>query len=133
VIGLDTNVLVRYLAQDHPAQAKAATQLIEEGLTSQAPGFVSIVVLCEIIWVLEACYDAKREAIVAILETLMETSVIVVDSASAVRAALSHEKIDLADAIIHELGRARACAKTVTFDRKFARLDGVELLDSGPE
>lgn len=128
MIALDTNVLVRYLAQDDLRQAKAATRLIEERLTPRTPGFVSAVVVCEVIWVLEDCYDATRAKIVSIIETLLDSRTIVVDGASAVRAALAHEKIELADAIIHELGRARRCEKTVTFDRRFARLEGVELL-----
>ena len=128
MIALDTNVLVRYLAQDDPDQAKAATRLMERKLTRRAPGFVSAVVLCELVWVLEDCYSLPRREIVSIVERLLDSSAILVDCASAARAALAHERIELADAIIHEIGRARRCEKTVTFDREFARLDGVELL-----
>jgi predicted nucleic-acid-binding protein len=128
MIALDTNVLVRYLAQDDPDQAKAATRFIEQRLTPRAPGFVSAVVLCEVVWVLLDCYDVKRAGIVSIIEGLLGSREIVLDGASAVRAALAHSNIDLVDAIIHEIGRARRCEKTVTFDRKFARLEGVELL-----
>lgn len=54
MIALDTNVLVRYLAQDDREQARVATRFIEEHLTADDPGFVSTIVLCEIIWVLES-------------------------------------------------------------------------------
>jgi len=128
VIALDANVLVRYLAQDDREQAKAATRLIEERLTAGDPGFISAIVLCEIIWVLESCYDLKRADIVSIIKTLLDTRQIVVGEANAVGAALNHSSVDLVDAIIHEVGRSHQCQRTVTFDRKFARLAGVELL-----
>lgn len=128
MIALDTNVLVRYLAQDNPDQARVAARFIEQRLTPQTPGFVSTVVLCEVVWVLDDCYDVERAGLVSIIQGLLGSREVVIDCASAVRSALAHEKIDLADAIIHEIGRARRCEKTVTFDRKFARLEGVELL-----
>jgi predicted nucleic-acid-binding protein len=130
VIALDTNVLVRYLAQDDPAQAQTATRFIEERLMADDPGFISTVVLCEIVWVLETCYQVATAEVAAIVKQLLDTRQIVVDEANAVRAALNHSSVDLVDAIIHELGRSRGCQATVTFDRKFARLEGVELLGS---
>lgn len=128
MIALDTNVLVRYLAQDDREQARAATRLMEDGLTAGDPGFISTIVLCETIWVLESCYDSKRSDIVSIIKALLDTRQIVVGEANAVRAALNHSSVDLVDAIIHEVGRTHQCRTTVTFDRKFARLAGVELL-----
>ncbi|MBG0797958.1 type II toxin-antitoxin system VapC family toxin [Methylocystis sp. L43] len=128
MIALDTNVLVRYLAQDDREQAKAATRFIEEALTAGDPGFISAIVLCEIIWVLESRYDLKRTEVVSIIKALLDTRQIVIGEANAVRAALNHSSVDLVDAIIHEVGRSRQCQRTVTFDRKFARLAGVELL-----
>lgn len=129
MIALDTNVLVRYLAQDDPAQARTATRFIEERLTADDPGFISTIVLCEIVWVLETCYHVARANLVSIVKALLDTRQIVVDEANAVRAALNHSSVDLVDAIIHEAGRSHQCRATVTFDRKFARLDGVELLE----
>ena len=128
MIALDTNVLVRYLAQDDREQAKAATRFIEEALTAGDPGFISAIVLCEIIWVLESRYDLKRTDVVSIIKALLDTRQIVIGEANAVRAALNHSSVDLVDAIIHEVGRSQQCQMTVTFDRKFARLAGVELL-----
>jgi predicted nucleic-acid-binding protein len=56
MIGLDTNVLVRYFAQDHPVQARTATEIVEERLTAQNPGFISTVVMAETVWVLDRAY-----------------------------------------------------------------------------
>ncbi len=52
MIGLDTNVVVRYIMQDDPKQSPKATRLIES-LTSDAPGFVPLVAVIELVWVLE--------------------------------------------------------------------------------
>jgi len=56
--GLDTNVLVRYLAQDDARQSAIATRWIEEELSPSQPGFVSLVVLVEVCWVLQRLYSA---------------------------------------------------------------------------
>jgi predicted nucleic-acid-binding protein len=67
VIGLDTNVLVRYLAQDEPAQSAAATQLLE-GFMSHAPGFISTVTLVETVSVLARAYGTPRPDIATIMK-----------------------------------------------------------------
>ena len=63
VIGLDTNVLVRYLVQDDPSQSARAMHLIEKRLTQSNPGFISIVAMVETVWVLERAYDFSRQQI----------------------------------------------------------------------
>lgn len=131
MIALDTNVLVRYLAQDDAEQALAATHLIEEELSARRPGFLSVIVVCEILWALEDCYAIPKECRIIILRELLAAPQLVVEHAGAVKAAMAHDG-DLSDAIMHELGRARGCERTVTFDKKFARIDGVELLPAPP-
>jgi predicted nucleic-acid-binding protein len=56
MIGLDANILVRHLAQDDPIQSRKATELIEQRLTEENPGFVSVVAMAETVWVLERAY-----------------------------------------------------------------------------
>jgi predicted nucleic-acid-binding protein len=70
VIGLDTNVLVRYFAQDEPDQAAIATRLIE-GFTPEAPGFISTVTLVETVWVLSGAYKMPKPEITAVIEGLL--------------------------------------------------------------
>jgi predicted nucleic-acid-binding protein len=53
MIGLHTNILVRYLTQDDPVQSRKATEIIERRLTEEQPGFVSIVAMVETVWVLD--------------------------------------------------------------------------------
>ena len=59
MIGLDTNVLVRYIMQDDPKQAALANKLIE-GLTAATPGYVSLVAIVELVWVLESAFHLTR-------------------------------------------------------------------------
>lgn len=128
MIAIDTDILVRYLAQDNSAQAPLATALFEGRLSAAEPGFVSLVVLCEMIHVLERLYDRSRDEIAMIVEGLIESAQIVVDEADIVRAALAYPNIALSDAIVQAVACDRGCAHTLTFDRNFSRLPGVELL-----
>jgi predicted nucleic-acid-binding protein len=72
MIGLDTNVIVRYIVQDDPAQSSAAAKLMDS-LSPDAPGFVAMVVAVELVWVLQSCYRSKRDEIVHVLETLLRS------------------------------------------------------------
>ncbi len=131
MIGLDTNVLVRYLTQDDPAQSPRATRLIERTLSEDNPGFVSIVAMVETVWVLERAYGLSAREIAGAIERMLQASVLIVDSEQAVFEAMTALKDDrgsFADTLIGALGEAAGCAKTVTFDRKAARLAGFELL-----
>jgi predicted nucleic-acid-binding protein len=131
VIGLDTNVLVRYLAQDDAAQARVATTLIEKELTSEAPGFISLIVLVETLWVLEDCYDCSKERSIEILQRILRVKQLVIEEAQVVsRAAqvFSTSSADFADCLIERIGHARGCDHTVTFDRGAAKIPGMKLL-----
>ena len=130
MIALDTNVLVRYLVEDDPVQAHAARTFIETKLSDDTPGFVSLSVLCELVWTLGHAYRFSRNAITGVIEALLESRQIEIERASVVALAIGDDRADLTDAIIHEVGRANGCDRTVTFDRKFARLPGVEILET---
>jgi len=131
VIGLDTNVLVRYLSQDDPIQAAAANALIEGTLTTDSPGFISIVVLAELVWVLEAGYRCDRTQVCAVLEQLLRAKALVVEHADVAWRALrqfASSKADFADCLIERAGHANSCEYTVTFDRLAARHAGMRAL-----
>ena len=131
MIGLDTNVLVRYIAQDDPAQSPQATRLIES-LTAEEPGFVSIVAAIELVWVLTGCYAAGREHIFAVLETLLQTREIMVEQTDTVWKALrkyKEGKADFADCLIERAGAAAGCAHTASFDRAAIRDCGMRPID----
>ena len=122
MIGLDTNVLVRYIAQDEPEQAAAATRLIE-GFTTEAPGFISTVTLVETVWVLARAYKAPKNAIAGVIEGLLRARELVVENAEAhylALAAFQGAPADYADAVIAQAGKQAGCERTVTFDRRAA-------------
>jgi predicted nucleic-acid-binding protein len=130
MIGLDTNVLVRYLTQDDPTQSPKATEIIERRLTEEKPGFVSIVAMVETVWVLERAYGLTSLEIVRAVERILQTDVLLVEDEQEVFAAmiaLKNGQGSFADAVIAALGAKRGCSLTLTFDRKALRLPGFEL------
>lgn len=131
MIGLDTNVLVRYLAQDEPAQSAAATQLIE-GFTAEAPGFISTVALVETAWVLARAYRTPRPDIAAIIEGLLRAQELVVEQSETHYLALGTYQAtaaDYADAVIAQAGKRVGCDETMTFDRRAAQGAQMRLLE----
>jgi len=130
MIGLDTNILVRYLTQDDPRQSPKATELIEQRLTEQDPGFISVAAMAEIVWVLERAYGFADEDIAAAVERMLQADVLVVESEREVftaMVALKEGQGSFADALIGALGAKAGCSRTLTFDRNAARLAGFEL------
>lgn len=128
MVGLDTNVLVRYLAQDDPVQAARATRLIEKELTERDPGYISIVVLVETCWVLKRLYGASPDEVRTTVRGLLDARQLKVENRLAVaRAVAASVGDDFADALISELAREAGCARTVTFDRRAAKA-GMALL-----
>ncbi|HRK68941.1 MAG TPA: type II toxin-antitoxin system VapC family toxin [Hyphomonas sp.] len=131
MIGLDTNVVIRYVVQDDARQSAAATRLIEKTLSATQPGFISLVTLAEIGWVLEECYGADRARVAAVVEGLLSSRQILVEQAEVAWRALRAWKdssADLSDALIGQVALAAGCSKVATFDKKAAKLGGFELL-----
>jgi predicted nucleic-acid-binding protein len=131
MIGLDTNVLVRYIAQDDPKQSPKATRLIES-FSSDTPGYISIVSVVELVWVLSACYASSRSEICVVLETLLRTKVLVVAQADTVWKAVRLYKVgkaDFADCLIERSANEAGCAYTVSFDRDAIKACGMKLVD----
>jgi predicted nucleic-acid-binding protein len=131
VIGLDSNILVRYLAQDDPAQAARATNLIERKLSDSRPGYVSLPALVEVIWVMVRCYGADRALVRSTVEGLLSSASLRVQEAEQVWKALetyAKGKADFSDALIAHLGLAAGCSETYTFDAAAAREPGFSLL-----
>jgi predicted nucleic-acid-binding protein len=130
MIGLDTNVLVRYLVQDDPVQSAKATEFIE-GLTEDEPGFVSLVAIAETAWVLEHAYGLADQAIAATFERLLQIDVLVIDREQEVfiaMVALKEGRGSFVDALIAALDAKAGCSQTFTLDRKAMGLPGFALL-----
>lgn len=130
MIGLDTNILVRYLTQDDPIQSAKAREIVERRLTEEEPGFVSIVAMVETVWVLERAYRLRPHEIVGAVERMLQTDVLVVENEQEVFAAmiaLKEGQGSFANAVIAALGAKVGCSSTLTFDRQALRLPGFEL------
>lgn len=129
MIALDTNVLVRFLVQDDPEQARVAAGVIDR-LTDAEPGFVGREVLVELVWVLERAYGYGRAEISGALDGLLSSTELLIEAADDVGAALDRYRGDFgfADLMIAAAARRAGAGELVTFDRKAARLPGVRLL-----
>jgi predicted nucleic-acid-binding protein len=130
MIGLDTNILVRYVTQDDPAQSAKAIEVIERRLTEEIPGFVSIVAMVETVWVLDRAYGLTPQEVAAVVERMLQTDVLVIENEQEVFTAMIALKEGLgsfADCVIAALGARAGCSSTVTFDHKALRLPGFRL------
>jgi predicted nucleic-acid-binding protein len=130
MLALDTNVLVRYLAQDDARQSALANRLIETQLAPAERGFISLVALLETVWVMESRYGADAATVHAILTDLLDTAAFEVQEAQAVRAAAAlyaRGGVDLHDCLIVALAAQRH-ATVVSFDTRAAKRLGMQLL-----
>jgi hypothetical protein len=130
MIGLDTNVLVRYIMQDDAKQSPQATKLMDS-LDTDQPGFVSLVSIVELYWVLTSCYDLSGQQVKQALESLLRTKQIIVDRADQVLRALrvfDEGKADFADCLIERTASSAGCTETLTFDVGAAKHAGMRLI-----
>ena len=124
MIGLDMNVLLRYLAQDDPAQSPRATEIITRRLSEEEPGFVSLVTVLEVAWVLRSLYKRSRQEIASDIEMILAADTLEVQNEQQVYhavVALRNGTGTFEDALIGSLGIWRGCSVTFTFDEKAAQ------------
>ena len=129
MIGLDSNILIRYVTQDDPIQSAKAAEIIEQRLSEVNPGFVSVVAMVESVWVLDRAYGLSTQEIATAVERMLQTAVLVVEDEQEIftaMIALKEGNGSFADAVIAALGSRAGCSCTLTFDRKALRLSGFE-------
>ncbi|WP_420239302.1 PIN domain-containing protein [Telmatobacter bradus] len=130
MIGIDTNVLIRYFVRDDPKQTHIATELIFS-LSVDEPGWIAIPVLVETVWTLRRTYRLERAAIAAILEQMLASRELFVEQRELAQQALAvfrSTRADFADCLIAASARRAGCERLVTFDRVAARDAGMEFL-----
>jgi predicted nucleic-acid-binding protein len=124
--GIDTNVLVRYIVQDNPAQSKQANQFIKNStMTEENVIFIPAIVLCELVWVLESCYGYQKQDIITVLEKILKTQQFCIKPLEVLWNALRDYQqlnIDFADSYIAHINAFHECEYTATCDKKAARL-----------
>ncbi len=119
MIGVDTNVLVRYIVEDDPKQSPAAFAMIDRLLERGERLFIPQIVVCELVWVLAFAYKYKRAEIVTILNTLRRGAQVTVEGADQVKRAIdayAAGRGDVADFLIAERAEAVGCSAVATFD-----------------
>jgi predicted nucleic-acid-binding protein len=143
MIGLDTNILLRYLVQDDPVQFPHATEIITRRLTEEEPGFVRVVTILEVVWVLKNLYKRSRQEVASDIEMILAADTLEVQNEQQVYhavVALRNGTGTFEDALIGSLGIWRGCSATLTFDEKaaqrlhagFGNRDGTSIPGPGP-
>jgi predicted nucleic-acid-binding protein len=128
--GLDTNVLVRYIVRDDPAQAERADAALGE-CSAEEPGFVALISLAETAWVLRSYYRMPKAVLITCIERLFNAENLVLESAHAIRQALdrfARGNCDFTDCLIERSGHLAGCRHTFTFDVNAAKASGMKLL-----
>jgi predicted nucleic-acid-binding protein len=131
VTGVDTNVLVRYLTKDDLPQATLVIERIERAEHDGERLFVSVIVLCELCWVLSYTFSQTKEELLAVLDGLLQTSVFEIERLPQVTAALNRYRqgrAGFADYLIGEIAGTAGCTETLTFDRKLKGTPGFRVL-----
>lgn len=131
MIGIDTNVLVRYITQDDAVQSLIASNWIEETCSIESPGWISVIVLCEIVWVLSRAYGYDRESIQLVLQRIFQAGELSVEQRESAWSALrdyAQGSADFSDYLMAHINHAAGCKYTVTYDRKASTHHLVRLL-----
>jgi len=121
MIGIDTNVLVRFIVQDEPKQSKIATKLIETGLSAAKKGFISSIVLCEVVWVLKRLYRQPKDRLLLVVKAILEAEVFEVEHRDcAWRAYYDYDEgsADFSDYYLARINKTYGASFTVTFDER---------------
>ena len=131
MIGLDTNVLVRYIMQDDPGQSSRATAIVES-LQGVGSAYITLVSMVELVWVLTVSFELTRAQVSQALDGILRTKQFKIENADQVIRALRVFKLgksDFADCLIERSANSAGCDKTVTFDVKAAKHAGMTLID----
>ena len=127
MIGLDTNVLARFLTQDDARQSARATRLIEKAIHAGDALFINQVVLCELAWVLARAYDFGKSELIAVFEKILLARQFEIEDKASIWAAFAEfkaSKADFADCLIGIKNLKAGCAATYTFDQAAAASGG---------
>lgn len=123
---VDTNVLVRLLIRDDPAQVAAAEAFVEPG------AWVSHLVLIEAAWVLDSVYGIEPMAMARALEMLLDQETLAIEDADVVKKALDRYRkrpsLGFSDCLILEVAHRAGHLPLGTFDRELGKQDGAQKL-----
>ena len=126
MIGLDTNVLLRFLVKDDEAQGERSARVIRQAAVRGEPVFLGPIVLCEMVWVLTSRYGYAKSEIVRALTEILDADGFEIADRDTVRAAVDDyrgHKADFADCLIGRANQAAGCRETLTFERRLKALE----------
>lgn len=125
MIGLDTNVIIRYLMQDDKNQFAHAEKVIESAIKHKELVHINLTVLCEVVWVLSYHYELKKDDIIKFLNLLLHAEQIEIENRQLALGSFQEyqkSQADFADCLIGQANQAFGCTTTYTFDKKAAKL-----------
>jgi len=125
MVGLDTNVLVRFLVRDDEGQFARARRLIQKGAAGGEPVLISLLVLLETEWVLRSCYGLAKSEIAAAFAGLLQSSELLFEDEASIEQALyiwKDASAQFADCLIGARYWALGCRATASFDVRALRL-----------
>ena len=131
MIGIDTNVLLRFLLKDDARQSARALRFMRDEISAAQPGYVSLVTLLEVVWVLDSLYGFNVEQQMAVVEDLLAVEALEIAERAAVARAVTASRdrcADFQDCLVAILGEGVGCSATVTFDTGAAKRAGMTLL-----
>ncbi|MDB5524388.1 MAG: hypothetical protein JWM58_2151 [Rhizobium sp.] len=134
MIGIDTNILIRFVLDDDPVWSPAAAKFINETLSNDNPGYINVVTLAEFVWSIKKQSNVDREKLAFIVESLLQSDKIVIGSAEIVERALRRFRTGnagFADYLIAELNNAKGAQPTMTIDKRAARNETFLQLEPG--
>jgi predicted nucleic-acid-binding protein len=129
MIGIDTNVLVRFLVGDDQEQSDRARRLIKREVGHGEPVLISLIVLLETEWVLRSRYGLTKAETLAALSSLLDAADLQLEDESSVEQAVftwKDSRAEFADCLISAHHRTLGCRATATFDAKASKLAGFE-------
>ncbi len=121
IVGLDTNVVIRYIVQDHPEQSKRANRCIESWIKQGKALRICQIALSEIYWVLERCYKLSKPELISVLSALLQTKQIQIEQDNVVWQALrdfENSSVGFSDCLIGRQNASCECSATFTFDKE---------------
>lgn len=135
MIGIDTNILVRYLTNDDVEQSSKVLNLLNRYSGDESSIYINDIVLCEVVWVLESGYEYPKEQIIHALKLILQTAEFVFSSHDIiVKALYEYEQFssgaDFSDILISFQNKNDGCLRTYSFDKKAIKANYFEQIDS---
>jgi predicted nucleic-acid-binding protein len=126
MLAVDTNVLVRLIARDEPTQVRVAEEFVSKG------AWISHLVFAETVWVLDSVYGLSRDKLTVAVEMLLNHRELTLQDSDVVSEALENYRkrtaVDFSDCLVLGIAKKAGHIPIGTFDRDFAKMEGVQRL-----